>query len=165
MLVTQAQFAAMKSVSRAAVSQWKREGRIVIVGKLIDVAATERRLTTESSHRSKRVRPAAVLNLIVPVREPLGDSPASVAALVTGGAADLAVILLRQGMPRDRAEAIVEEWLTRARVSATALLEDDLDPPAPFERWADHPAFTADWLEGTTWAELEAEAAQLQAGG
>jgi hypothetical protein len=59
MLVTQSQFAAMKSVSRAAVTQWKSEGRVVIVGKLIDVAATERRLTTESRHNSKRVKPAA----------------------------------------------------------------------------------------------------------
>jgi hypothetical protein len=167
MLVSQAEFARMKSVTSAAVSQWKREARLVIVGKMIDVDATERRLQTESRFRSKRVKPASAdtvkprssLNTSELTAAPLADYPASMSAMATGCAGDLAVILLRQGMPRERVRGVVEEWLTTARRSATTLLEDDLEPPPGFERWADHPAFREDWLDSTSWAELKAEAA------
>ena len=63
MLVTQAEFANMKSVTPAAVSQWKSEDRLVVVGKKIDVEASEKRLLRESRFHSKRVKPATVADV------------------------------------------------------------------------------------------------------
>jgi hypothetical protein len=174
-LITQSEFAKRKNVTRAAVTQWKNEGRIKMVGRLIDLEATEASMVPGSSHRSKRhvparqgavkprdeiVKPKPPLNTAEVTHAPLEEYPASMSAMVTGGASDLAVILLRSGMPRDRVATAVEEWLIVARHSATELLEDDIDPPPGFDRWADHPAFQEPWLTSTSWAELEAEAAR-----
>jgi hypothetical protein len=170
-LVSQAEFSRLKNVSRKTVTDWKKEERIVMVDGKVDVEASQEKLLRNSRRRAKGRRaalsPATAADAQVtgPDCAPLADYPASMAVMTTGGASDLAVILLRHGLPRDRVEAIVEEWLAAARRSATALLEDDQEPPAPFEGWADHPAFVEDWLSGTSWEELEGEAAQPRAEG
>jgi hypothetical protein len=172
-LITQSEFATRKNVSRAAVTQWKNEGRIKMVGNLVDLEATEATMIQNSRHRSKRripaqqssvklsadtVKPAQMLNTPEPTCAPLADYPGSMSAMVTGCAEDLAIILLRAGMPQERTQAVVDEWLAVARHSATELLEEDLDPPPGFERWEDHPGFQEPWL--TSWVELESEAAR-----
>ena len=177
-LVTQAEFARRKQVSRAAVTQWAHEKRLIFSGKLIDLEATEAAMIPNSRHRSKRRIPAAAevklaaetvksdpaLNTAELIQPPLDDYPASMSAMTTGCASDLAVILLRSGMPQDRVAALVDEWLTVARRGATELLEDDLNPPPGFNRWADHPGFQGSWLSGTGWQEL-ADLAALPAAG
>jgi hypothetical protein len=166
-LITQAEFARRKNVTRAAVSQWKSEGRLKLVRKLIDFEATEAAMIPGASYRSKRriparqgdVNPMAPLNADNAPAAPLGNYPAAMSALVTGGASDMAVVLLRSKMPRDRVATVVQAWLSIARHSATELLTEDLDAPPGVARWADHPAFQESWLASTSWAELEAEAA------
>ena len=165
-LITQAEFARLKSVSKAAVSQWKKEGRIKMVGKLIDLEETETIMVPGSSFRSKRRVPARHDGVKLPTEivnrapklnsQPLASYPVSMSVMITGCAADLAIILLRAGLPRAQVQVIADEWFTTARCSALGLLENDLAPPAGFERWADHPGFRDPWL--TDWAELEYEA-------
>jgi hypothetical protein len=144
---------------------WKKQGRIVLDGDQVNVEASRARMAMCSSSGSKGFRgatkPLPVSNgapLSKPAA-PLADFPASLVAMVDGGAGDLAVILVRAGLPRDRAQGIVDEWHALAMRSATALLEDDLQPPAGFDRWIDHPSFREGWLASWTgWAEIEAEA-------
>ena len=50
MLVTQAEFSRMKGVSRKTVSEWKREGRIVIVDGMVDVERSQKKLLAASRH-------------------------------------------------------------------------------------------------------------------
>jgi hypothetical protein len=167
-MVTQTEFARLKGVSKSAVTQWKNEGRLTIIGKLIDLEATEATMVPGSSHRSKRRVPARPDGVKLPPEivnwphslnsppEPLADYPGSMAAMLTGCAGDLAIIMLRSGSSREQVQVLVDEWSRTARHSALALLEDDLNPPAGFDRWADHPAFQENWF--TTWEELEYEA-------
>ena len=164
-LVSQAEFARQKKVSRKSVTRWKNEGRIIIVDDRVDVEATQAKLLRDSSHRAKGRRsavtsaPITTAQVTEAVREPLDDYPASMSAMVYGGASDLAVILLRSGMPQAHVAALVDEWLTEARRGATELLEDDLAPPAGFASWVDHPAFQENWPNGTDWEGLTREAA------
>lgn len=74
-------------------------------------------------------------------------------------AVDLALILLRHGLPQAEAQAIVEAWLAAARRGAVECLEDVPLPPG-CRSWAKHRLFTAPWLgQNMTWSELDTEAA------
>ena len=183
MLVTQAQFARMKSVSAAAVSQWKSEGRLVIVGNQIDFEATERRLKTESSFRSKRVKPATATDVnsaALNVKRAeyangsvYDDSPANlpspvvdVSVAIYGGGFDLARLLLSRRMPIAEVKAIVDSWIREQLDSwlggpglPDGAGEDWPDPPLGFDGWHEHPLFTDASLPDHEWAELIAEAA------
>jgi hypothetical protein len=73
-------------------------------------------------------------------------------------AVDLALILLRRGMPRADAQAIVEAWLVAARRAGLEALED-VPPPPGCRSWARNRLFTAPWPgQCATWEELVAEA-------
>ena len=61
MAVTQAEFSRMKGVSRKTVSEWKREGRIVIVDGMVDVERSQKKLLAASRHRAKGRRAAVTL--------------------------------------------------------------------------------------------------------
>jgi hypothetical protein len=175
-LLTQSQFAKRKDVSRAAVTQWKSAGRLVLVGNLIDLEATEAKLLAHSSSRTKRGIPAAngvnqpprpaVKSKTLdtartqPAAAPLDDHVATVVALIDGGAEDIAILLLARGMPRGEVRQIVNAWLAGARRGASALLEEDVDLPTGFDRWADHPSFLTPFAPD--WAELDVEAASIR---
>jgi hypothetical protein len=66
-----------------------------------------------------------------PACAPLDNHPESMSVMITGLAADLAILLLGK-MPRDQVEATVSEWFTGAPHAALELLEDDMQPPAGF---------------------------------
>lgn len=57
-LVSQAEFARLKGVSRQAVTDWKKEGRLVIFEGKIDVEATEAKIIPGSRDHTKRRTPA-----------------------------------------------------------------------------------------------------------
>src|SRR5689334_13195857 len=54
-LVSQAAFARLRGVSRVTVTQWKRDGYLVLRGKLVDAAAS----TTKLNERPVAMRRAA----------------------------------------------------------------------------------------------------------
>jgi hypothetical protein len=168
MQISQAAFARLMDVSRKTVTVWKKQGRIIMVGEHVDVEASRERMARYSTSGSKAFKGATKTlpesNGASPEGNavaPLAEYPASMTVMVSGGAGDLAVILLRAGLPRDRAQAVVDEWFGMARRSAAELLEEDLDPPPGFDRWIDHPAFQEGWLASWAgWSEIEAEAAR-----
>jgi hypothetical protein len=51
-LVKQSEFARMKGVSEKSVSVWKREGRLVMVGGMVDAEASQRKLAENAGKRS-----------------------------------------------------------------------------------------------------------------
>jgi hypothetical protein len=183
MLVSQAEFARMKSVTAAAVSQWKRQGRLTMVGKMVDLERTEENLLTHSRHHSKRIKPALDVNLkphAVNIkigrevnRAGLWDDDVLLAPVdglpwqahhyadgIDTGANDLSVLLLKSGMEPDATKALVRAWIARQRHGWVGVLDDVLAPPAGCATWADCALFRAPWPEDASagWAELVAEA-------
>ena len=180
MLVTQAEFAKMKSVTPAAVSQWKSEDRLVVVGKKIDVEATEERLLRESRFHSKRIKPALNLNMKPPelndgnvkypdIRAPIvkrvgpWDDAVPVAAIdglpnvahdyaiaTETGADDIALLLLRTGMSEEAVLAVVRAWVALQRKGWLEVLDDELDPPYGAASWAECALFTSPWPNEAT---------------
>jgi len=100
-----------------------------------------------------------LVQMSVPAAEPLPSEACSLSAIVVGGAQDLAVLLLRLGLARAAIAEHVDEWLAQQRTAAVDCMAEDVPPPAGHSTWASHPLFTAPWLEGTSWAELEGLAA------
>lgn len=97
-----------------------------------------------------------------PAAEPLPSEACSLSAIVVGGAQDLAVLLLRLGLARDAIAEHVDGWLAQQRAGAADCMAEDVPPPAGHDTWAGHPLFVGPWLEGTSWHELEGEAAHAQ---
>ena len=183
MLVTQAQFAKMKSVTAAAVSQWKKEGRLVLVDKKVDVAATEERLLKESSYHSKRIKPASAADVKFPELNvkaavyadgSVYDNPANlppgvtdVSVAIFDGAFDLGALLLKHGLPIVEVRYLVDAWIRqqvdgwvggRPGLPDPACSEDWPEPPLGFEGWRQHPLFTDISLPDHEWEALLAEA-------
>ena len=79
-LITASELATRKGVTPAAVSLWKRAGKIVLVGKLVDFAATEALLAATSKRATKQRRPAAKLNIaeMPDVKISVPDTPGDV---------------------------------------------------------------------------------------
>jgi hypothetical protein len=185
MLVSQAKYARLKSVTDAAVSQWKREGRLVMIGKKVDLEATEAKLRKYSSHRSKRLIPAAdetvklADQLKVNVKHPaqyadgatygnpanLPQSVVDIATAIADGAVGMAELLLSH-LPLDQVRTLVEAWVAGERrgwvsgPGAPFCVADDEnwpEPPIGFEQWCDHPLFTEQAPTEMEWEELQAE--------
>ena len=89
-----------------------------------------------------------------------------IASFINDGAADMAVVMLRGGLALEVVQPLVDAWVTEMRHGHASCFDDgDPDAPAPpygYERWADHPLFTRDWMDelAASWEELKAEAAQ-----
>ncbi|MCB8877597.1 hypothetical protein [Acidisoma silvae] len=121
-----------------------------------------------SARRQGRAdRPADTSEKLKPVRTKLSAFVAPIEATTFAIAADawamdLAVILLRQGIPKEAAQGICAAWLAAARQGAVDCLKDVPAPPG-CGSWAEHPLFTAPWPNASsgTWADFEAEAAVL----
>jgi hypothetical protein len=139
-LVSQAEFARLKKVSGKTVSQWKSEGRIVIVEGKVDVEASQEKLLHNSGHRAKgrrapvtpttaraaKVTPDLHDGITGVITQPAVyadgatyDNPANLppavvdmSTTISGGASDLAFILL-QRIGIDRARPIVDEWVQK----------------------------------------------------
>ncbi len=94
-----------------------------------------------------------------PEAELLPSEACSLSALIVGGAQDLAVLLLRLGLPRVAIAGHVERWVAQQRISAVDCMAEDVPPPTGHATWSGHPLFAGPWLEGASWAELEALAA------
>ena len=185
-LVSQAEFARMKRVSRKTVTEWKNENRLVFDGKLVDVAASQAALLRNSSGRSAGKR--------APVTQAAGRAAGNTSDGVTGntarytdgadygnpanlpdpvldvslaissGAYDFAR-LLRPHMPMPMVKALVAAWVEAQRngyVGGPGKPETiaDVDWPAPpigFSHWCHHPYFTDDPLPPAEWEDLEGE--------
>ena len=57
-LVNQAEFARLKGTSCKTVTQWKKDGRLVFAGDLVDVEASQAKLLRGASHALKNQRAA-----------------------------------------------------------------------------------------------------------
>jgi hypothetical protein len=100
-----------------------------------------------------------LVELSAPAVEPLPSEACSLSAIVDGGAQEVAALLLRLGHPREAVAGYVDAWHERMRTAAVECMAEDVPPPSGHATWASHPLFTAPWLEGTSWAELEGLAA------
>jgi hypothetical protein len=140
--VTLAEFSRLKSVSRKTVSEWKSEGRIVIVDGKVDVEASQKKLLRNSGHRAKGRRAAvtpptaraakvtpdlhdgtaevttvpAVYASGVTYDNPANLPPAvlDMSTAISGGASDLAFALVPH-LPVDTVRGIVETWTRKQR--------------------------------------------------
>jgi hypothetical protein len=141
-LVSQAEFARLKKVSRKTVSEWKSEGRIVITGGKVDVEASQKKLLHNSGHRAKGRRApvtstAARSAKVTPGLHTRAEEVTTVAAVyadgavypnpanlppavvdmstaISGGASDLAFILV-QHLGVDQARPMVGQWVQKQR--------------------------------------------------
>ncbi len=109
--------------------------------------------------RTVRTKVSARPQVSAPEPEPLPSEACSLSAMVAGSAQDLAVLLLRLGLARDAVAEHADGWLAQQRAAAVDCMAEDVPPPAGYDTWADHPLFLGPWLEGTSWHEMEAEAA------
>lgn len=96
-LVSQAEFARLKGTSRKTVTQWKKDGRLVFAGALIDVDASQEKLLRGASHASKGQR-ASVTRAEPPVT---GNAPAKVTRDPSPPAADALVSPSVEAEPED----------------------------------------------------------------
>ena len=183
-----AEFARAHGVSRARVSQWKNEGRLVLVGKLINVEETNKNFRGARIAAFEKVKgqlplnkkSSTALNLTpsnaVEVKSvDLGDyDRASVpyavmnaAMAIESGAVDLACILASR-LPISTIRAVVDEWVIRQREGwiggpglPTAVAEEDgWEPPPPaYAGWHAHPLFTGPALSAADWKQVQEDAA------
>jgi hypothetical protein len=170
-LITQAALAARKDVSRAAVSQWKREGRLVMVGKFVDFEKTEEVLVRQSRFHSKRRVPSRTVDVkssAAPVKSsPNLTEPAAIAvtvAVVLESAASELALILRRSLPLAEVKAIVLEWVEKERDGwvggrpglPDACADDDWPKPSSgYTKWRDHPLFSSPVLQEHEWQEIE----------
>jgi hypothetical protein len=179
-LVSQSAFARLKNVSGKTVSEWKTADLLVFSGKSVDVAATQAKLLTYSSHRAKgRLRPVTQPSTQVAGDTPqyangaAFDNPANLpdevcitSSMIEGGAYEMAR-LLAQHLPLPATRAMVGAWVETMRdeiVGGPGLLEApaDMDWPAPpigLAHWREHPYFQGDALGIAEWEEIKALAA------
>ncbi len=183
-LVSQAEFARMKGVSRKTATQWKSEKRLVFAGKLIDVAASQAELLRQASHASagKRapVTQAAEKVTGYSVSAGMGNAaryangvtygnPANLpdevtdtSAHIASGAIDMAR-LLRPHMPMPLVKALVTAWVRAMRAGYVggpgmlAAVADEEWPPPPIglSHWCEHPYFVGDPLHPSELDEIE----------
>jgi hypothetical protein len=140
--VTLAEFSRLKGVSRKTVSEWKSEGRIVIVDGKVDVEASQKKLLHNSGHRAKGRRAAvtpppartakvtpdlhdgaaevttvpAVYASSVTYDNPANLPPAvlDMSTAIGGGASDLAFALVHH-LPIDTVRGIAGAWVQKQR--------------------------------------------------
>ena len=188
-LVSQAEFARMKGVSRKTVTQWKSEKRLVFAGKLIDVAASQAELLQQASHASAGKR-APVTQAAEKVTgnsasaetgnaaryangatygnpANLPDEVVAMSSAIGSGALDMAR-LLRPHLSLPLVKALVTEWARAMRNGYVGGPGIDLEtvadtewpePPIGSTRWSDHPLFQGDALGSADWNELEEDMA------
>ena len=120
-----------------------------------------RRAASKGADSADSPHPARgnLVELSAPAAELLPSECCSLSALVDGGAQEVAALLLRLGHPRETVAGYVDAWHERMRAASVDCLAEDVPPPSGHATWASHPLFTAPWLEGTSWAELEGLAA------
>ena len=167
---TQAEFARMKGVSRTAVTKWKDQGRIVMVGNLVDVEASQERLLRYASHRA--VGSLGPVNYQAAVNPPAWDwkdlpgDVGSVIIMALGVGIDAAEGILRH--TDDEAFALaVADWVTAQNIrAAIELIDEHNEPPAAFGSWAAHPVFadTPAHREPFEWEDLIRDCAEYRAG-
>jgi hypothetical protein len=159
-LVSQADFAKLKSVSRATVTKWKQRGRLTMVGDMVDAEASQARLVQGAGYfAAGQRRPLATLPAVAGADVP--GPVKSLAIMAQGTGLDAAEAVLRSGGDADLARAVAN-WITVKAIQAASDLSDfDFEPPPGFKRWASHPVFaeTPSYLEASTWAEMIADIA------
>lgn len=177
-LVSQSAFARLKSVSRKTVSEWNVDKKLVFVGRLVDVEATQARMLTYASHRAKGQRQPVTLTS----PEVTGDSPryadgvtydnpanlpdevCSTSSMIGGGADDMAR-LIRPHLSLAITRALVSAWVEVMRdgiVGGPDMPESVADdgwpePPIGLTHWREHSYFQGDAITAYEWVEIEAD--------
>lgn len=178
--VSQTEFATMMGVTRQTVNTWKREGRIVMVGKSVDVEASRERLLRQSRTRSKAL--AGARQLYVPTGDERGavydppqdfgnpanlpDAAVDAAVAIEDGAATMARII-GPHLPMPLVRELVTEWIEHQRgswVGGPGLPEaiaacDDWPVPSGYRGWNEHPLFAAPPISEVEWQAIETELA------
>jgi hypothetical protein len=164
-LMTQAEFARANGVSRKTVTQWKREGRIVLQGNMIDVKASHLRLGRRSrlnqspmraSKQAAEGRPPAAEGEI----ELLSD-PAIEASAVDSAVWNLAKALLPRFEPREARRLCDQVLGEMRRELAQSLKDEEIDPPDGFRRWEDWPELKGPVFTDGDWSDLVDEFAKV----
>lgn len=179
-LITQAELARRKKVTRAAVTQWKNEGWLVMNGRLIDLEATESRMQKYASSRSKRLTPAATVTVKpglplnttepTPLLEPCTahlaepSDRAIVAALPMLAyriPASAAIMAVHVGAPLAVANALFRA-LSVAVMDDVQEQLDALGVPSPGEAadWSDAPLWDPDGFMQVNWPVVATEAGE-----
>jgi hypothetical protein len=166
-LVSQAEFARRKGVSRKSVSDWKKEGRIVMVDGKVDISASQERLLRTSRRRSKGRRSAvtsATVNGVKVTPSALtGNNPPAIwhkLAPICGehlegqdyGALTaaqrmaeavptvLAITAEAVGLTASQAKQLQEQFRVSLMETAGLLLDTmDVPPPLGVSSWCDAP--------------------------
>jgi hypothetical protein len=174
-LMTQAEFARLKNVSRKSVTKWKAQGYLKMAGDRVHVEDTQASFARCASGRSYgklaglRTVHTAAAGVCTEVTGNT-ETPAEVEAIATtiqAGAYQLAVILRRRGMLQDEARRLTVDWVRATRLEMVgehggiegALDVDGPKPPADYARWAEAPIFQGDPLVGE-WDDVEQEAVE-----
>lgn len=159
---TQADFARLKSVSRATVTNWKRQGRIVMIGDLVDVEASQNRLLRNSSHRAKGG--LAPLSAQIPVN-PIPHAVTMLAVTGLDAGMDAAEAVLRMVPDETMARAVADTVTDMAMRSAIEFADEDYEPPPGCQSWADTALFRGQPTHDVRheWAEMTADAAAWRA--
>lgn len=157
--VSQAAFAKLKGVSRAAVSQWKTQGRLVFSGKLIDVEATQASLLNGASFKS--TGQSAALNMVTSLTAPAhsafegvaGQDAAIAYKTSIASAALITAELLVPHLPESAVRQIIGELHTQMNAGLVEVMDHEFEPPDGLASWHDHPSFhelpmsEADWID------------------
>lgn len=165
--VSQAAFAKLKSVSRAAVSQWKTQGRLVFSGKLIDVEATQAKLLHGASFKS--TGQSAALNMVANLttsRHPLFDGAVGQDIAIAhhtsdASAALIAAELLVAHLPEPTVRQIVGEMHQQLSKGTVEILDHEFEPPDGLESWGDHPSFHELPISEHDWADILRESREV----
>jgi hypothetical protein len=178
--VSQIEFATMMGVTRQTVNTWKREGRIVMIGKSVAVGESRARLLRYSTAGSKALTGAQQLSISATDRrgavyDPPQDfgNPANLpgaaidaAVAIEDGAATMARII-GPHLPMPLVRELVAEWTECQRgsyVGGPDLPEpiavcDDWPIPLGYQGWREHPLFADPPITEAEWVSIEVELA------
>jgi hypothetical protein len=87
-----------------------------------------------------------VISPALSLSDACADAVSSLAALATGSVGDVAVILLRHGLQPAAVLDLSDRVGVELVKGAVALADEEWDPPAGYETWAQHP-----WFAETPW--------------
>ncbi len=161
-LMTQAEFAREKGVSRKTVTQWKQDGYLVMSGKMVDVRRSHEKLL-----RAGRLQPRPVVTRAQKQRsvgkavdpKDLPEIAVLLSTIAWGAVLDVGELLLHHFEP-EVVRPVLIEMSDRLRRFELEVMEDDgPPPPAPLRSWAEWECFAQDPLADPSWQEIIQEAA------
>lgn len=186
-LVHQAEFARLHGVSRKAVTTWKQRKYLVMEAGLIDVDASNLKLSQAGRAWPQTVttaakpaegnetvsalptRPAVDLDGDYDWQRQNGcgvgvpDAVACLGVVAASATSHMAELVLRH-LPPDVVLPLLDEFFRKGLFGAVSLAdESDLAPPKGMRTWGQHPVFDCPAMSLTEWEEVQQLAAAWRA--